>query len=116
MRRSTPPFRPIDGFIQQLPVEGVPATEPTEVWVFFDDDNLYIAARCYDSQPDRIVANELRRDNGNILSVNDNFSVALDTFFDQRNGSSSRPIRSARCAIRRLPTARSTSTGTPCGT
>jgi Domain of unknown function (DUF5916)/Carbohydrate family 9 binding domain-like len=76
---------PIDGFIQQVPVEGVPATEPTEVWVFFDEDNLYIAARCYDSQPDRIAANELRRDNGNILSVNDTFSVTLDTFFDQRN-------------------------------
>ena len=24
---------PIDGFVQQLPVEGVPATEPTELWV-----------------------------------------------------------------------------------
>ena len=77
--------RPIDGFIQQVPVEGVPATEPTEIWIFFDDDNLYIAARCYDSQPDRIAANELRRDNGNILSVNDTISVTLDTFFDQRN-------------------------------
>ncbi|MGH9254518.1 MAG: DUF5916 domain-containing protein [Vicinamibacterales bacterium] len=76
---------PIDGFIQQIPVEGVPATEPTEIWIFFDDDNLYVAARCYDSQADRIAANELRRDNGNILSVNDTLSVTLDTFFDQRN-------------------------------
>ena len=77
--------QPIDGFIQQLPVEGIPATEPTEIWVFFDEDNLYVAARCYDSQADRIVADELRRDNGNIFSVNDNLSVTLDTFFDQRN-------------------------------
>jgi hypothetical protein len=76
---------PIDGFIQQLPVEGVPATEPTEVWIFFDEDTLYIAARCLDSQPDRIAANELRRDNNNILSVNDSISVTLDTFYDQRN-------------------------------
>ena len=76
---------PIDGFIQQLPVEGVPATEPTEMWIFFDDDTLYISARCHDSQPDRIAANELRRDNQNVFTVNDNLSVTLDTFFDQRN-------------------------------
>jgi uncharacterized protein DUF5916/cellulose/xylan binding protein with CBM9 domain len=76
---------PVDGFIQQLPVEGAPPTEPTEVWVLFDEDNIYIAARCYDSQPQRIVANELRRDNGNILSLNDSLSVTLDTFLDRRN-------------------------------
>ena len=76
---------PVDGFIQQLPVEGVPATEATEVWILFDDDNVYIAARCYDSRPQRIVANELRRDNGNILSLNDSFSITLDTFLDRRN-------------------------------
>ena len=76
----------IDGFVQQFPVENVPATEPTDLWVFFDNDNLYISARCHDSQPDRITANELRRDNGNIFQFNDNFSVAIDTFYDQRNG------------------------------
>jgi hypothetical protein len=76
----------IDGFVQQLPREGVPATEPTELWVFFDEDNLYIAARCHDSEPQRVVANELRRDNNNVFQVNDNFSVALDTFYDRRNG------------------------------
>jgi uncharacterized protein DUF5916/cellulose/xylan binding protein with CBM9 domain len=76
----------IDGFVQQLPLEAVPATEPTELWVFFDDDNLYISARCHDSQPERVVANELRRDNNNIFQVNDNFSVSLDTFYDKRNG------------------------------
>ncbi|MBI2186868.1 MAG: carbohydrate binding family 9 domain-containing protein [Acidobacteria bacterium] len=76
---------PIDGFIQQIPVEGVPATEPTEIWIFFDEDTLYFSARCSDSRPDRIAANELRRDNSNIFFVNDNISVALDTFYDQRN-------------------------------
>jgi hypothetical protein len=76
---------PIDGFIQQIPVEGVPATELTEIWIFFDEDTLYFSARCHDSRPDRIAANELRRDNNNIFFVNDNISVALDTFYDQRN-------------------------------
>jgi hypothetical protein len=77
---------PIDGFVQQLPVEGVAASEPTDLWVLYDEDNLYIAARCHDSQPDRISANELRRDNGAIWQLNDNFSVTIDTFHDRRNG------------------------------
>ena len=76
---------PIDGFVQQFPIEGIPATEPTEVWVFFDGTDLYIAARCLDSQPERVVGNELRRDNSNVFQVNDNFTVTLDTFRDQRN-------------------------------
>ena len=76
---------PVGGFIQQLPVEGVPATEPTEVWVFYDDANLYVVARCYDSEPEREVVTELRRD-GPTMSRNDNITVVLDTFYDRRNG------------------------------
>lgn len=76
----------IDGFVQQLPIEAVPATEPTDLWVFFDNDNLYISARCHDSQPERIVGNELRRDNNNVWQANDNLTVTLDTFLDKRNG------------------------------
>jgi hypothetical protein len=72
-------------FLQQEPKEGTPATEKTEAWIFFDDVNLYIAARCWDSHPDREVANELRRDNGNILG-NENITFVIDTFHDRRNG------------------------------
>ena len=72
-------------FIQQEPREGDPATEKTEVWVLFDDKNVYVAARCWDSQPDRWVLTELRRDNNNITN-NENFSVVFDTFYDRRNG------------------------------
>lgn len=77
---------PTSGFIQQLPREGVPATEATHVWVFFDRNNVYVAARCFDSRPDRLIANELRRDNRNVFSLNDNLTVVLDTFHDRRNG------------------------------
>jgi hypothetical protein len=52
--------------------------------VFFDDEHLYVSARCLDSQPDRIAANELRRD-GSAISQNDNFGIVLDTFLDRRN-------------------------------
>lgn len=74
----------IDGFIQQEPREGEPASEATEAWVFFDERNVYIAARCRDSNPGAMVANELRRDSFNIFQ-NDNFAVVLDTFYDRRN-------------------------------
>ena len=74
----------ISGFIQTEPLEGAPATEKTEVWVFFDDEAIYIAGRCWDTQPHRIVANELRRDHGSIW-LNQHLAVTFDTFYDRRN-------------------------------
>ena len=71
-------------FIQQDPVEGAPETEKTEVWILFDDDNIYVSVRCWDSHPEREIANELRRDANGILQ-NDSFSVSFDTFHDRRN-------------------------------
>ena len=76
---------PITGFIQQDPDEGALATEPTLVWILFDARNIYIAARCRDSHPERIIANDMRRDGSNV-SQNDNVSVIIDTFYDRRNG------------------------------
>ena len=76
---------PMSGFIQQEPNEGAPATEKTESWVFFDDNNVYITARCWDSHPERMIINEMRRDNSNIRE-NASFTVVLDTFYDRRNG------------------------------
>jgi hypothetical protein len=75
----------IGGFIQQVPREGQPATEPTEVWIFFDDDTLYVAGHCIETEPERAVANELRRDHNNIFQT-DNITVVFDTFYDRRNG------------------------------
>jgi hypothetical protein len=76
---------PIDGFIQQEPSEGAPASENTQVWVLFDDRNIYVSARCFDSHPERDVVTELRRDNNNITQ-NEGFTVVFDTFLDRRNG------------------------------
>ncbi len=75
----------VSGFIQQEPNEGQPETEKTEVWVFFDGANVYFSARLWDSEPQRMVANEMRRDNRGIFN-NENFAVILDTFYDRRNG------------------------------
>jgi len=79
-------IEPISDFIQQIPDEGLLGSEKTEAWVFFDDDNLYVAARNYESVPEsEWVANEMRRDTMGLRS-NDSFSVMLDTFLDRRNG------------------------------
>ena len=72
-------------YIQQEPQEGEPVSEKTESWVLFDDKNIYVSTRCWDSHPERNVANERRRDAGAIFQ-NENFSVIFDTFHDKRNG------------------------------
>src|SRR5687767_13351609 len=75
----------ISDFVQQEPDEFKPATEKTEAWIFFDNDNLYISARNWETHPERRVANEMRRDTSQ-LRQNDTFGVLLDTFHDRRNG------------------------------
>ena len=75
---------PLDEFIQSIPDEGAPATELTEAWVMFDDENVYVSARVHDSAPEsEWVANEMRRD---LIRTNDNFGLIFDTYYDRRNG------------------------------
>lgn len=76
---------PAGDFVQQIPRAGVPATEATEVWVFFDEKHFYVAARCLDSHPELEIVTEVRRD-GSTMSQNDNFTFVLDTFHDKRSG------------------------------
>ena len=78
-------IQPYTRFVQQLPSAGEPATERTEAWVLFDDTNLYVTCRCWTERPDRIVANDMRRDSSN-LTRHDHFGVGLGTLFDGRNG------------------------------
>ena len=75
---------PISDFIQMEPAGGEPATEKTEIWLFFDQRNLYVTIRAWESQPDRMIANEMRRDSNNIRQ-GDSIGFSLDTFYDRRN-------------------------------
>ena len=75
----------LSDFVQVEPVEGAPATEQTEIWLAFDDDNVYVSGRCRDSAPEsQWVVNELRRDNFGIAQ-NEYIDIVLDTFYDRRN-------------------------------
>ena len=76
---------PISDFIQVDPRAGAPATEKTEVWLSFDDNYVYVSFRCWESEPERVVANEMRRDNTNLVMGNDNVAFLFDTFHDRRN-------------------------------
>ena len=75
----------VDTFTQQEPVNGQPATERTEVKMLYDSGNLYIGVHAYDSEPDHLVATEMRRDSSRIMDE-DNFQLILDTFRDSRSG------------------------------
>ena len=72
------------GFLQQEPHEGAPATDQTEVWVFYDDKNIYVAARLHETDPSRRVTSDMRRDASNLYN-NDHIAVMFDTFNDRRN-------------------------------
>lgn len=75
---------PIDGFVQREPVEGGPPSERTEVRIVFDGDSLYFGILCRDRDPSRIVSTQLGRDAE--LTVDDQVTIVIDPFFDQRNG------------------------------
>ena len=78
-RLSPSPIR----LTQVEPHPGEPPTEDTKVWIAYSKDALYIAVRCEDSSPERIVASEMRRDA--FLMDNDNIELVLDTYHDHRN-------------------------------
>ena len=74
--------RPASDFIQVEPQASQPAIDQTEVWVMFDDENVYVSARAWDSDME-IVSTEMRRDNS--WFGNDIVGFSFDTFLDRRN-------------------------------
>ena len=73
-------IEPANGFIQQEPDDGELASEPTEVRIGFDNDNLYLGIICFDAHPDQIVVTQNRRDAP--LTDTDSIQVLLDTYHD----------------------------------
>ena len=69
-------------FFQQEPNQGQAVSESTEVWIAYDDEALYVAARMHDAHPDSIITRLARRDND---ASSDEFAVAFDSYHDKRN-------------------------------
>lgn len=74
----------ITNFTQRELNFGEPVTERTEVAVLFDETNIYIGVWCFDREPDKIIAKEMKRDFND--NLDDNFKIILDTYNDKRNG------------------------------
>ncbi len=70
-------------FVQKDPAEGQPATERTTIQITYDEEALYVAARCYDREPDKIAAPLVRRDQ---YFETDRVSVNLDPHHDHQTG------------------------------
>src|SRR5438552_6520269 len=73
----------IDNFLQREPFEGQPSTEKTEVRILYSKHEVYFGITCFDSDPKRIVATELRRDVSQELD--DYFETIIDSAHDRRN-------------------------------
>ena len=72
-------------FIQSEPYSGKPASEPTEVRLLYDRQNLYVGVYCFDSEGKKgLIVQDMARDFSS--SGGDLFQVVFDTFDDDRNG------------------------------
>ena len=73
----------LSGFTQYTPVEGLAASQDTEVRVFYSPDAIYFGFYAYDEDPDGILAFLTERDRSSF--GNDWVRVMLDTFNDERS-------------------------------
>lgn len=74
---------PATDFVQQNPDEGAPSTQRTEVRIGFDDSNLYFGVICFDTEPERIVVTQNRRDGS--LEDTDSVQLLIDAYNDGQN-------------------------------
>lgn len=71
----------LENFTQYEPKEGDAPSEKTIAYLAYDENNLYIAVRCYDSDPDAIRACLTQRDK---VEGDDEVTIYLDTFSDKK--------------------------------
>jgi len=69
-------------FIQNQPYSGRPESQRTEFKILYDDNNLYVAIKAYDTHPDSIVNRLSRRDQQD----GDLVGIIIDSFHDLRTG------------------------------
>lgn len=69
-------------FTQFEPHNGAKPSQNTEFKILFDDNNLYVAVKAYDSKPDSIVRRISRRDNAD----GDFVGISFDSYYDLQTG------------------------------
>lgn len=75
----------VSDFVQRIPRDGAVPSESTYVYLMYTDETLFVGVRAFDTEPHRIVATVMQRDDFTITS-NDQFVVAIDSYNDKRNG------------------------------
>ena len=73
----------ISYFKQRDPDEGADPSQKTVVYIAFNDENLFVAARMFDTKPDSIMARLGRKDE---WMDTDLFMVFVDPYHDKRSG------------------------------
>ena len=71
----------ITEFVQESPFEGAPASEDTEAWISYDNQNLYLAFHAHYEDPGIMRASRVDRDQS---WRDDNITVYFDPFLDQQ--------------------------------
>lgn len=74
---------PVTDFYQREHNEGLPATELTEVRILYDDARLYLGIRCFDSEPERVRARAVFRDESS--AADDTLLIMIDAHHDHRS-------------------------------
>ncbi len=72
-----------EGFRQRDPDQGEPASQRTTFQVGYDDEAVYFAIMCYDSEPDKIVSRLVRRDD---YVESDKVQIILDPHYNRQRG------------------------------
>ena len=73
----------VTGFIAREPADGAEPTQDTDVYLAYDERNLYAVFICWDKEPDKIRARMTRRED---IFSDDSAEIMIDTFNDGRRG------------------------------
>jgi hypothetical protein len=74
--------RPYGNFTQVQPSQESATSESTLCYFAYDSENIYFAAKCYDSEPNKVIANVKRRED---IAGDDVIELMLDTYNEQRS-------------------------------
>ncbi|RZV60393.1 MAG: hydrolase [Flavobacteriaceae bacterium] len=75
---------PLSELIQMRPNYGATVSEKTVIRVAYTQNTFYVAVVCFDTEPNKIVVSDSRRDSD--LNDEDSFLFIIDTYNDQQNG------------------------------
>jgi hypothetical protein len=71
----------VTGFIVREPADGTQPSQNTDVYLAYDQHNLYAVFVCWDKEPDKIRARMTRRED---IFSDDSAEIMIDTFHDAR--------------------------------